>query len=85
MLLVTAKEKLRERVEALSEEEAGVALRLVEQGLDDPVLRALASAPDDDEPWTEADEAALAEVEADRAAGVPTISHEEIKREFDIE
>lgn len=82
---MTAKEKLRERVESLSEEEAGVALLLVEQDLDDPLLRAVAAAPVDDEPWTEDDEAAMAEVEADRAAGIPTISHEEIKREFGIE
>ena len=82
---MTAKERLRERVEALTEEQAGVALRLVEQGLDDPMLRAFAAAPIDDEPWTDADTAAIAEVEADRAAGVPTISHDEIKREFDIE
>lgn len=82
---MTAKEKLRERVEALTEEQAGVALVLVEQGLDDPMIRALAAAPADDEPWTEADDAAIAEVEADRAAGAPTISHEEIKRELGIE
>lgn len=82
---MTAKEKLRERVEALTEEQAGVALVLVEQGLDDPMIRALATAPEDDEEWTEADQTALAEVEADRAAGVPTVSHEEIKRELGIE
>jgi hypothetical protein len=82
---MTSKEKLRERVEALTEEQADVALRLVEQGLDDPMLRAFAAAPVDDESWTEDDAAAIAEVEADRASGVPTISHEEIKREFDIE
>lgn len=46
------------------------------------MLRALAAAPEDDEPWTRSDEAAIAEVEADRAAGASPISHEEIKREF---
>lgn len=82
---MTAKEKLMERVISLSEEDANIALHLVERELDDPLLRALATAPEDDEPWTEADEAAMAEVEADRAAGQPTYSSEEIKREFGIE
>ncbi|MBA3866148.1 MAG: hypothetical protein H0X42_07365 [Solirubrobacterales bacterium] len=60
-------------------------LLLVERRLDDPLLRALAEAPEDDEAWTEEDEAAIAEVEADRAAGVATVSHEEVKRELGIE
>ncbi|MBA3866154.1 MAG: hypothetical protein H0X42_07395 [Solirubrobacterales bacterium] len=82
---MTAKEKLLERVTGLSEAEADVALLLVERRLDDPLLRALAEAPEDDEAWTEEDEAAIAEVEADRAAGVTTVSHEEVKRELGIE
>jgi predicted transcriptional regulator len=76
---MTAKEKLRERVESLSEEEADVALLLVERRLDDPMLRALAKAPEDDEPWSAEDEAAIAEVAADVEAG-RTISHEEMLR-----
>lgn len=81
---MTAKEKLRERVEGLSEEEADVALLLVEGRLDEPMLKALAKAPEDDEPWSAEDEAAVAEADADFAAG-RTVSHEEIKREFGIE
>jgi predicted transcriptional regulator len=76
---MTAKEKLRERVEGLSEEEADVALLLVERRLDDPMLRALAKAPEDDEPWTVEDEAAIVEGRADAAAG-RTLSHEEMLR-----
>jgi len=45
-------------------------------------LERSADAPLDDEPWTDADEAAMAEVEADRAAGVPTVSLEQLKREL---
>ena len=37
-------------------------------------------APEDDEPFTAADEDALAEVQANRTAGVPRISYTEIMR-----
>jgi hypothetical protein len=77
---MTAKEKLLERVTRLSEAEAEETLRLFE----DPVLRAFREAPEDDEPWTDEDEAAAAEADADFAAG-RTVSHEEIKRELEIE
>jgi len=66
---MTAKEKLRAAVEALSEEEAGDALRLLEHRDEDPVIAAFRDAPEDDEPWTEEDEAAAAEGRADIAAG----------------
>lgn len=65
---MTAKEKLRERVEGLSEQEAGEALRLLELS-GDPVIAAFRDAPADDEPWTAEDEAAAAEGRADVAAG----------------
>lgn len=54
-------------------------LRLLDEK-NDPVLRAFREAPEDDEPWGEEDEAALAEVEADRAAGIGPIPLEEIRR-----
>lgn len=76
---MTAKEKLRERVEAFSEEEAGEALRLLDMRAD-PVISAFRDAPADDEPWTEEDEAAAAEGRADLAAG-HTISLDEALRE----
>jgi hypothetical protein len=66
---MTAKEKLRAAVEALSEEQASVALRLLEQREEDPVIAAFRDAHEDDEPWTEDDEAAAAEGRADIAAG----------------
>lgn len=80
---MTAKEKLLERVTRLSEEEAAETLALLEDR-EDPVVAAFREAPEDDEPWTEADQAAMAEADADFAAG-RTVSHEEIKREFGLE
>lgn len=80
---MTAKEKLLERVTRLSEAEADETLRLLDLRAD-PVLAAFRDAPEDDEPWTEEDEVALAEVEADRAAGVPPIPLEEIKRKHGL-
>ncbi|MBA2505796.1 MAG: hypothetical protein H0V29_07615 [Thermoleophilaceae bacterium] len=47
----------------------------------DPMLHALANASEDDEPWTEEDEAAVAESRADFAAG-RTLSHAEILRKY---
>jgi hypothetical protein len=78
---MTAKEKLRERIEALTEEEASEALRLLDMR-SDPVLAAFRDAPVDDEPWTEEDEAAAAEGRADVAAG-RTVSLDEAMRELE--
>jgi len=80
---VTAKEKLLARVTRLSEGEAEEALRLLGDR-EDPVLAAFREAPEDDEPWTAEDEAAMAEVEADRAAG-RTVSLEELERKYGVE
>lgn len=77
---MTAKEQLRERIEALSEEEAAAALRLLDARAD-PLTRLLDDAPIDDEPTTPEEEAAVAEARADIAAG-RTISLDEIKREL---
>jgi hypothetical protein len=46
----------------------------------DPFVRFLEAAPIDDERVTAEEQAALAKVKADRAAGMPTMSFEEIKR-----
>lgn len=72
---MTAKEQLRERIEAFSEEEASQALRLLDMRAD-PVIAAFADAPIDDEPWSDEDEAAAAQGRADLAAG-RTISLEQ--------
>jgi hypothetical protein len=55
-------------------------LRRVEALRRDPFVRYLDAAPVDDEPVTPEEEAAIAEVEADRAAGVPRIPFDDVKR-----
>ena len=79
---MTAKEKLLERVTGLSEAEADETLRLLDMR-NDPVVVAFRDAPEDDEPWTEEDEAAVAEADADFAAG-RTVSLEEIEQKHGI-
>jgi hypothetical protein len=79
---MTTKERLHKLVDELSELEAKRALSLVEKEREDPVIKAFRDAPEDDEPWTDEDEAAMAEVEADRAAGVPDIPLEQVMREL---
>ena len=75
---MTTKERLHKLVDELSEQEADDALRYIAQRREDPVIAAFRDAPEDDEPLTAADEQALAEVQADRAAGAPRISYAEI-------
>ena len=77
---MTVKERLHQVVEELSDEEAEAMLRRVEALRSDPFLRYLDAAPVDDEPVTPEEEAAIAEVEADRAAGVPRIPFDDVKR-----
>lgn len=78
---MTAKEKLRERVEALSEQEAAETLRLLDQRRSDPLTRLLENAPADDEPTTPEEDAGVKEA-LDAAARGEVISAEEIRREF---
>jgi predicted transcriptional regulator len=79
MLVMTTREKLHRLVDELAEAELAPTLRLVETQRHDPMLQALADAPEDDEPWTDEDEAAVAEGRADLAAG-RTISLDEMLR-----
>ncbi|HKG37547.1 MAG TPA: hypothetical protein VKB25_01030 [Conexibacter sp.] len=78
---MTAKEKLRVRVEELTEREAKATLDFIASRGADDFTRWLESRPEDDEPLTPDEQAALAESDADIAAG-RTVSFEEIKREF---
>jgi hypothetical protein len=86
MLGMTAKEKVLEHLPRWSEEhpeghrQAERALAAAENEHEDPVIAAFRDAPEDDEPWTEEDEAAAAEGRADIAAG-RTVTLAEIKRE----
>ena len=77
---MTTREKLHRLVDELADAELAPTLRLVETQRHDPMLQALANAPEDDEPWTDEDEAAAAEGRADIAAG-RTVSLEEMLRE----
>jgi hypothetical protein len=79
MLGMTNREKLHRLVDELAEAELAPTLRLVETQRHDPMLQALADAPEDDEPWTDEDEAAVAEGRADLAAG-RTVSLDEMLR-----
>ena len=78
---MTAKEQLRERVEALSEEEAAQALRFLDE---DPLTRRLDSAPLEDEEITAEEEAAVQEARDDLAAGVAPIPLAEVKRKHGL-
>jgi len=84
---MTAKERLHALVDALvdelSEPAAERALKLVEKEPEDPVIAAFRDAPEDDEPWTDEDEAAIAEGNADIVAG-RIVSHEEIKVKYGL-
>jgi len=79
---MTVKERLHRVVDEMTEEEAEAMLRRIEALRSDPFLRFLDEAPIDDEPVTAEEEAALAEVEADRASGLPTIPFDDVKRKY---
>ncbi len=69
---MTTKEKLHRLVDALPEpvlDEAEQLLQGLAQRADDPLLRALAAAPEDDEPETEEERSAIAEARAAIARG----------------
>jgi hypothetical protein len=75
---MAAKERLRVRVEEPTETEAEATLDFIARGRDD-FARWLDSRPEDDEPLTDEERAALAESDADIAAG-RTISLDQLKR-----
>ena len=70
------KDDLHQLVDALPEREVYAARRFLEElrdaargAMDDPVLRAFMDAPEDDEPLTAEDAAAIAEAHAEIARG----------------
>lgn len=77
---VTAKEKLLERVMKLSEAEADETLRLLAER-DDPVIAVFRDAPEDDEPLTPEEEAALAESREQYRRG-KAVPLDDIRHEF---
>lgn len=82
---MTTKESLRRLVDELPGSELEAARRYLEYLRDtaDPLVRKLLEAPEDDEPQTEKERAAVAEAEEDFKAG-RVFSHEEVKREFGL-
>ncbi len=69
---MTTKDKLHRLVDALPEpvlDEAERLLQELQRRAADPLLRALAAAPEDDEPDTEEERAAIAEARAAIARG----------------
>ena len=78
-----AKEDLHRLVDQLPDSELHAVRRFLEflRQQTDPVLIALMSAPEDDEPETDEERTALAEAYADVAAG-RVIPLEEVKREL---
>jgi hypothetical protein len=81
---MTAKERLRNLVEDLSEQEAAAALVLVESRRSDPMLRALAQAPDDDEPSSPDEDGSAREALTAYERGEPASSPDELKRDLGI-
>jgi hypothetical protein len=83
---MTAREKAHKLLDELPESEIEPIVEIIalrsKGEREDPMIAAFRDAPEDDEPWTEEDEAAMAEVEADRAAGVPYIPMEQVMREL---
>jgi predicted transcriptional regulator len=80
---MTTREKLIRAVLDLPDEELDGALDYVVQRREDPMIAAFRDAPEDDEPLTPEEEAALAEADADIEAG-RLIPFEEIKREHGL-
>ena len=77
---MTAKEKLRQRIETLSEQEAEQTLRLLDMRAD-PMIAAFMDASEDDEPLTPEEEAAVEESRAEHLRG-ESVPLDEIRHEF---
>ncbi|HYI79588.1 MAG TPA: hypothetical protein VEW67_01860 [Thermoleophilaceae bacterium] len=77
---MSAKEKLRQLVDELSEAEAAAELKLW-SARRSGLVALMDSAPVDDEPLTARDEAALAESYDELAAGGQTVSVDEFRRQ----
>ncbi len=80
---MTAKDKLRQAVEELSELEAEQTLAFIAHHRErDPVLEAFQNAPEVDEPLTPEEEASLDEARAEYERG-ESVALDEFMREFD--
>lgn len=75
---MTVKEQLRHAVDAMTDDEAAEALRLLAAASGDPVAWMLAHAPIDDEPETEEERQAVAEARADRERGIAPVPLDDV-------
>lgn len=82
---MTTREKLHQLVDKLPEEELDAALQAIEERADDPLIRRLEHVAAEDEEISAEEEAAVQEARDEMTAGAPLVSHDEIKRELDIE
>ena len=78
---MTTREALHKLVDLLPESEWEAARRVLEERLSkhDPVLRAFLNAPEDDEPETEEERAAVDEAYEELKSG-KGLSHDEVKK-----
>jgi hypothetical protein len=79
---MTTKETLHHLIDELPDDALPAAERYLESPRDDPVLRAFAEAPEDDEPLTPEEIAAIDEAKAELAAG-DLVPWEEVKARLD--
>jgi len=80
--MAITREQARELLDAVPDERLDAAVAALEP-LADPMLVVLMNAPEDDEPLTDEDRAAIAEGKADIARG-DVVSADEMKRRFGI-
>jgi hypothetical protein len=80
---MTVKDRLHNAVESMTDDEASEALRTLADASGDPVAWMLDHAPLDDEPETEDERRAVAEVHADRERGIEPVLLESVLAEFD--
>lgn len=80
---MTVKDRLHNAVETMTDDEASQALRTLADASGDPVAWMLDHAPLDDEPETEDERRAVAEVHADRERGIEPVPLESVLAEFD--
>jgi predicted transcriptional regulator len=78
---MTTRERARKLLDELPEAELEPVLDFIASRGEDPVIAAFHNAPEDDEPFTAEDEAAVREADEDIAAG-RTVSHEEMLRKY---
>jgi predicted transcriptional regulator len=81
MHFMTTREKAHKLLDELPESEIEPVVEFIASRREDPVIATFHTAPEDDEPFTTEEKAAVREAEEDFAAG-RTVSHEEMLRKY---